>query len=425
MTSRTESPARRPPEPRRRMFVAFSIKGYAWFWASMFWSSAGMSGRMLAQGWLVVDLTDESGASAPLWLGILSAVRAVGSTFLSPIGGVIIDRFDRRFLLVVLQTLNMSTSLVLGTLVVMDWVQMWHLIVISLLQGIIMAVSMPTRNAVTFDLAGRESLMNAMSANYLASDIMRIASPVIAGIITDYAGIGGAFFFLGSSFVVATYCILRLPPTEMKARPRRSMLASVTEGASYSLRNRNLRMIMFMDVLMSMFSYSAQLMLPFFAREVLDTSATELGILMAAAGVGSLVMGVVIASSTSLKPTHFRFLIASLAYSAMVIGWAVSPWFALAAAFLFLNGIASGAFNSLSSSLIQVVSPEEYRGRMIGLQGLTWGSMSLGGMVVGGAASVFGVTLALSGLAAIPAFFSLIYLAGAGQYSTEPEDQVA
>ena len=378
----------------------------------MFWSSAGMSGRMLAQGWLVVDLTDESGASAPLWLGILSAVRAVGSTFLSPIGGVIIDRFDRRYLLVVLQTLNMSTSLVLGTLVVMDWVQMWHLIVISLSQGIIMAVSMPTRNAVTFDLAGRESLMNAMSANYLASDIMRIASPVIAGIITDHVGIGGAFFFLAGSFVVATYCVLRLPPTEMKPRPQRSMWASVTEGASYSLRNRNLRMIMVMDVLMSMFAYSAQLMLPFFARDVLDTSATELGILMGASGVGSLVMGSIIASSTSLKPTHVRFLIASLGYSAMVVGWALSPWFALAATFLFLNGIASGAFNSISSSLIQVVSPEEYRGRMIGLQGLTWGSMSLGGMAVGGAASLVGVTLALSGLAAIPAFFSLVYSPG-------------
>ncbi len=406
------------------MFVAFSIRGYIWFWVSMFWSSAGMSGRMLAQGWLVVDLTDESGASAPLWLGILSAVRAVGSTFLSPIGGVIIDRFDRRYLLVVLQTLNMSTSLVLGTLVVMDWVQMWHLIVISLSQGIIMAVSMPTRNAVTFDLAGRESLMNAMSANFLASDIMRIGSPVIAGIITDYAGIGGAFFFLAGSFVVATYCILRLPPTDMKPRPQRSMLSSVTEGASYSLRNRNLRMIMIMDVIMSMFAYSAQLMLPFFARDILDTSATELGILMAASGVGSLVMGGFIASSTSLKPTHVRFLLASLGYSAMVIGWAMSPWFALAATFLFLNGIASGAFNSISSSLIQVVSPEEYRGRMIGLQGLTWGSMSLGGMAVGGAASLIGVTLALSSLAAIPAFFSLIYLAGAKQFSTEPEDQV-
>ena len=424
MASQSQSPARRPPEPRRRLFVAFNIRGYLWFWVSMFWSSAGMSGRMLAQGWLVVDLTDESGASAPLWLGILSAVRAVGSTFLSPIGGVIIDRFDRRYLLVVLQTLNMSTSLVLGTLVVMDWVQMWHLIVISLSQGIIMAVSMPTRNAVTFDLAGRESLMNAMSANYLASDIMRIASPVIAGIITDHVGIGGAFFFLAGSFVVATYCILRLPPTEMKPRPQRSMWASVTEGASYSLRNRNLRMIMVMDVLMSMFAYSAQLMLPFFARDILDTSATELGILMGASGVGSLVMGSIIASSTSLKPTHVRFLIASLGYSAMVVGWALSPWFALAATFLFLNGIASGAFNSISSSLIQVVSPEEYRGRMIGLQGLTWGSMSLGGMAVGGAASLVGVTLALSGLAAIPAFFSLVYLAGAKQFSTEPEDQV-
>lgn len=424
MASQSQSPARRPPEPRRRLFVAFNIRGYLWFWVSMFWSSAGMSGRMLAQGWLVVDLTDESGASAPLWLGILSAVRAVGSTFLSPIGGVIIDRFDRRYLLVVLQTLNMSTSLVLGTLVVMDWVQMWHLIVISLSQGIIMAVSMPTRNAVTFDLAGRESLMNAMSANYLASDIMRIASPVIAGIITDHVGIGGAFFFLAGSFIVATYCVLRLPPTEMKPRPQRSMWASVTEGASYSLRNRNLRMIMIMDVLMSMFAYSAQLMLPFFARDVLDTSATELGILMGASGVGSLVMGSIIASSTSLKPTHVRFLIASLGYSAMVVGWALSPWFALAATFLFLNGIASGAFNSISSSLIQVVSPEEYRGRMIGLQGLTWGSMSLGGMAVGGAASLVGVTLALSGLAAIPAFFSLVYLAGAKQFSTEPEDQV-
>ena len=424
MASQSQSPAQSAPRPRRRLFVAFSIKGYVWFWVSMFWSSAGMSGRMLAQGWLVVDLTDESGASAPLWLGILSAVRAVGSTFLSPVGGVIIDRFDRRYLLVALQTLNMSTSLVLGTLVVMDWVQMWHLIVISLSQGIIMAVSMPTRNAVTFDLAGRESLMNAMSANFLASDIMRIASPVIAGIITDYAGIGGAFFFLASSFVVATYCILRLPPTEMKPRPQRSMWASVTEGASYSLRNRNLRMIMIMDVLMSMFAYSAQLMLPFFAREILDTSATELGILMGAAGVGSLVMGAFIASSTSLKPTHVRFLLASLGYSAMVIGWAMSPWFALAASFLFLNGIASGAFNSISSSLIQVVSPEEYRGRMIGLQGLTWGSMSLGGMAVGGTASVIGITLALSGLAAIPAFFCLVYLVGAKQFSTEPEDQV-
>ncbi len=423
MVGQSQSPAQSAPPPRRRLFVAFSIRGYVWFWVSMFWSSAGMSGRMLAQGWLVVDLTDESGASAPLWLGILSAVRAVGSTFLSPVGGVIIDRFDRRYLLVVLQTLNMSTSLVLGTLVVMDWVQMWHLIVISLAQGIIMAVSMPTRNAVTFDLAGRESLMNAMSANYLASDIMRIASPVIAGIITDYAGIGGAFFFLASSFVVATYCVLRLPPTEKKPRPQRSMWASVTEGAAYSMRNRNLRMIMIMDVLMSMFAYSAQLMLPFFAREILDTSATELGILMGVAGVGSLLIGAVIASSTSLKPTHARFLLASLAYSAMVVGWAMSPWFALAAAFLFLNGIASGAFNAISSSLIQVVSPEEYRGRMIGLQGLTWGSMSLGGMAVGGAASLVGVTLALSGLAAIPAFFSLVYLAGAKQFSTEPEDQ--
>ncbi len=423
MTSRSQSPAQRASQPRRRLFVAFSIKGYVWFWASMFWSAAGMSGRMLAQGWLVVDLTDESGASAPLWLGILSAVRAIGSTFLSPIGGVIIDRFDRRLLLVALQTFNMTTSLVLGTLVIMDWVQMWHLIVISLLQGIIMAISMPTRNAVTFDLAGRESLMNAMSANYLASDVMRIASPVIAGVITDLAGTGGAFFFLASSFIVATYCILRLPRTEMKPRPRRSVWLSLTEGASYACRNRNMRMIMVMDILMSCFAYSSQLMLPFFAREVLGVSATGLGVLMGVMGVGSLMTGVLIASSASLKPTHARYLVASLGYSAMVIGWAVSPWFALAALFLFLNGMASGGFNSLSSSLIQVVSSEEYRGRMIGLQGLTWGTMSLGGMAIGGAATFVSITFALSGLAAIPALLSVVYLVRAKQYSTDPEDQ--
>ncbi len=399
------------------MFVAFRIKGYIWFWTSMFWSSAGMSGRMLAQGWLVLELTDEN--SAPLWLGVLAAVRSVGSTLLSPFGGIVIDRFDRRHILVVLQMFNMSTSLVLGTLVVTGWVALWHVIGISLLQGLVQAVSMPARNALTFDLAGRESLLNAMSANYLAGDIMRIFSPVIAGVITDLSGTSGAFFFLAGSFIVATYCVMRLPPTEITRRRRQSVWASIRDGVGYASKNPNMRVIMILDVLMSIFAYSSLFMLPVFARDVLGVGATGLGVLMGLMGVGSVAVSTIIASSPSLKPTHVRYFLSSLGYAAAVILWAVSPWYAMAAVFLTFNGVMNGWFNSISSSLVQVAASDEYRARMIGLQGFTWGTFSLGGLTTGAAATLIGVPAALAGIAAIPAVASIWFLIVARRYSVE------
>ncbi len=403
--------------PKRQLFAAFRIKGYGWFWASMFWSSSGQSGRMLAQGWLILQITDAD--SAPLWLGILAAVRSIGSTLLSPFGGIIIDRIDRRYLLVVMQIFNMATSLVLGVLVATDWIQLWHVVVISLTQGFVMAVSMPARNAMTFDLAGRDALMNAMSANFLASDVMRIVRPVIAGLITDHFGIEGAFFFLASSFIVATFCVLRLPATPISPRARRaSVWSSLGEGVRYASRNPNMRVLMVMDLLMSLFAYSATLMLPVFARDHLGLGATGLGILMSGMGIGSLSMSILIASSSRIRPTHIRFLLAALGYSAMVAGWASSPWVALALVFLVLNGVASGWFNTLSSAMIQVAAAEEYRARMIGLQGLTWGATSLGGLTTGGLAMLLGVPLALVSLAALPGSLAVWYLVTGRKFTT-------
>ena len=422
MASRAQKQSLGEPKPKRRLFVAFSVKGYAWFWISMFWSSAAMSGGMVAQAWLVLELTE--GNSTPIWLGVVTAVRAVGSVLLSPLTGIIIDRFDRRHILVALQVLNMATSLVLGTLVITGWVVMWHLILISLFQGLIMAVSMPARNAMTFDLVGREALMNAISANYVASDIMRIVSPVISGVIIHVVGTGGAFFFLSGSLAIATYCVLRLPPTETKPRGQRSVWASLRDGASYASRNPNMRVIMILDILMSIFAYAAQLMLPVFAVEVLGVGSIGLGVLTGAMGVGGMTTSLVIASSPRIRPTHLRYFLASLGYCLMVIAWAVSPWYALAMVFLYVNGVASGGYNSVSSSLVQVVAPEEYRARMIGLQGFTWGTFSLGGLVIGGVATVIGVSAALAALAAIPGVACLYLLTIRRRFSAEPEDQI-
>lgn len=405
-----------PSPPRRRLLVAFGIKGYPWFWGSMFWTSAGLSARMVAQSWLILDLT---GASAPLWLGVAATLSSVGTIGLAPLGGIAADRFDRRHILLVTQGMNMLGSVLLGTLIVADWVRLWHVLAIMMVQGLSMSVDTPTRNALTFDLAGKRSILNAMSANYLAMDLTRMVSPVASGLLTAKLGPGVAFFFVGATYLIGSGCVAMLPAAPRSPRATASVWRSLKEGIAYAARVPSIRAIMIMDLVTSLFAFSYMIMLPVFARDVLDLGPTGLGVLMAAPGLGAFAMGVVIASWPGVHLGHRGFFMSAVGFSTGVLLFSQSPWFPLSLVFLVLLGLCAAWYNSMATSLIQVAASDELRGRMVGIQVFTWGGVSLGGLLAGVFASVIGAPLSVGALAVVSTAISARMLLRAKHYTRQ------
>ena len=379
-----------PPRDTAR-FGALEVTVFRNYFLATIVSNIGSWMQILAQGWLILELTD-----SPFYLGLVGLVRAVPTIGLSLVGGVLADRFSRTRILMITQSVMALSSLVIAILTVAGVITVWHLLVISFISSVFFSVDNPTRQALVPDLVGRDKLASAIGLNSAAWNAAAIIGPSVAGVLIAAVSISGAFFLNAASYIPVLIVVGLIPRVERKVTASRSMSRQLSEGLSYIRSDRIIWGILLLIAIPSVVARPYTQMMPVFARDVLGLGATGFGVLMAASGLGALVGALITASLGGFAKRGWLLVINTIVLGITLFGFAQSRWIIPSIILVIFVGGTSTLMMSLANTLLQGLVPDAMRGRVMSVYTLIAGGlMPLGSMILGAAGEAIGVPLAV------------------------------
>lgn len=373
-------------------FRALRVRNYRLYWFGQLTSVVGTWMQSTAQAWLVYQLTN-----SPFALGLVTTLQFLPVMLFSLFGGVIADRLPKRRLMVITQTLLLLQAAVFGALVATGVIQVWHIYVLAIIQGLVNVVDNPVRQAIPVELVGREDVGNAVALNSMLFNAARIVGPSLAGIIIATRGIAPALYINAASYIAVIAALLMMNAGEFHIRPPRpkqAALHELTEGLSYVLKTPVILTILIVVATIGTFGYNFSTVLPLLAGFVLHTDAAGFGALSTAFGMGSFIGAAFIAYSANVSLK--RLFIGSTAFAATLGALAFTRVIVLSEGILILLGVAGIVFTTTANTLLQVSVPDELRGRVMSLYVLFFvGSTPIGAFLTGALAAAINVDLAL------------------------------
>ncbi len=356
-------------------FAAFRFRDFRLFWIGYFVSQVGNSMQQMAVSWLLYDMTNSA-----LQLGLNGAFRAVPMIILGLFGGTIADRFDRRRVLFLTQTILMVLAFLLGFLTQTEHIQVWQVYALTSLAAIVQSVDIPTRQALVPSLVPRSVLGNAIALNSMLWKSTILLGPSLAGIAISTVGTDGAFYANGLSFLGVVIALFFMKSSSSGTVSAGGFLKDLQQGLSYVRMQKIILAIMWMEAFSAVFGLDPA-MLTIFARDVLQVGATGLGFLQSARGLGAIVgSGLLVAIGNT------RLQGKVLVYSAIVYGlsfalFGLSRYFLLSLALIFVAGAADTIWGAVRSMILQINTPDHLQGRVMGVFGLSSRGLSPLGQV--------------------------------------------
>ncbi len=376
----------------QRVLSSLKNRNYRYYWMGQTVSLIGTWMQSTAQGWLIYQLTGSS-----FYLGLVSALGTLPVLFFSLFGGALADRVPKRRLLLFTQSVLSLQALTLGVLVFTGVIQIWHVMLLSLLLGFMNAIDAPTRQSFIFELVGKDLLMNAIGLNSISFNTARILGPVIAGILISAVGLAHCFIINGISYLATILALIsmRIPDVARGSREEQ-ITKSIKEGLGFVRKRLDIFSLLAIVASSSLFAFSYTALMPVFAGDVLKTGATGLGGLMSAVGVGALLGALNVASMTNRAKGARVAFIANLTLSLSLILFSFSRWYWLSLFFLSGVGFSMITQNSTVNNLIQTNTPDHMRGRVMGLYNITFmGLAPLGNLLAGTIAQFAGAPIAV------------------------------
>ncbi len=390
------TPAARPPL-LRRIFASVQYRNYRLVWLGSCTEHIGEFMEIAALLWLANDLTH-----SPFLLTLVGACRFMPMVVFSMLGGVATDRMNRRNLLVLSLMSFACISLGLGILVVTKLIVFWHIIVASLLVGVITSFNHPARASMIPNLVKREHLLNAISLDSASVMAARVVAMPIAGIVIGHWGVGPTFFLRVFGALLASFWLsfVQVPPTPTEAR-KRNPWKNLVEGLHYVGLHGVVLLLVIIYLLPQFASQSYTNFLPMYATDVFEVGASGYGFLQAAPGLGSVAILVFLASLGTGTHKAWLLLGSGMILGLSVAAMAVVPWYP---AFLLLLVIAGGtgtAFMALSTTLIQNIITDDIRGRVMSLREIAFGLGPALSLIIGAVAQKAGLPLAVGTLGVV------------------------
>jgi MFS family permease len=383
-----------------RTFLSLRVRNYRMFFAAQIVNWTGTWVEWVAQGWLILKLT-QSG----LALGLVTALAWSPILLFGPWAGVIVDRFEKRRVLLFTNVTSGLGALVLGIATVTGIVTLWMVIVIALLLGFITALDNPSRQTFTLEMVGRERLTNAVSLNTATFTIARVVGPALAGLLITTIGIGECFLFNTLSFIPIIVALLRIHRDDLKqAELIERRPGQVREGLRYVASVPVLRGLLTIMAIVGTLQYNFQLILPLLAKQTFSGNAATLGLLGTLLGIGMLTGS--LTNAALGRPERNVLLAAGLSLGAFTLLVAAAPMLWLAAILMIPLGVASMSFLATMNSTLQLSSSDEMRGRVMALYFVLFlGSTPIGAPILGWVAESFTprAALALGGVATLVA----------------------
>ena len=394
----------------RRLFAGLRYRNYRLYWLGQLSSVLALNMEMAAQAWLVFLLTD-----SPLMLGVAGIVYAVPRVSLVLVGGAVADRADKRRIMVCTQSLLALAYLVLGLLVLTERVAFWHVLVFAFNSGLMRSFDRPSRYALLPEMVPREEIANAVALGSSVWQACRLVGPGLAGLLIHWFGVGHTFIacFVSSAAAVALWAFIRSRP--VAGQPQGGVWRNILAGLDFVRRNPLFYSLLGLTCFNSLFGMSYVILLPVFARTILEVDSRGFGLLQSCSGVGALIGTLIVAWLAQAGRRGWQVLVGSAIFGALLMLFAYSASFALSLGLIFFLGLFNQIYLTSINTILQLNLPNDLRGRVLGLFGLTWDLMPLGGAISGTVAEYAGAptavalggflvaALGLYGLARLPA----------------------
>ena len=393
----------------RRVFKAFHYRDFRLLWFGACTSSIGTWMQIVAQSWLVLSIS-----GSPFLLGLDSFLGQIPILMFSLIGGVIADRIDRRRVLLGSQYTQMTCAFVLTLLIAFNVVKVWHILSLSFVVGCAQAFGGPAYQALVPMLVDKEDLPNAIALNSIQFNLARVIGPMLGGLALTQLGAAWCFALNGVSFVAVIISLLLLGVKFVPENTGESILTGVKQGIAFIHNQGAMVSLIALAFLMTALAIPMITFLPVFAKDVFHRGPATFTILLSCSGAGSVVGALVVAAMGNIRNKGRTALLMLLLLGAGIAGFSLSKSLVMSCVLLFISGAALISVFSMISSLVQLITANEMRGRVMSVYNVAFrGGMPLGSLATGWLVPIFSApnVLAVNGLLllALSGYFLLVH----------------
>lgn len=374
-------------------FDSFANPNFRWYWIGIIFSFGASQMQQLARGWLVYDMTHSS-----LALGMVISLWGIPIILFSLVGGAVADRVPKRNLILATETGTTLIYFILALLIWLKLIAIWHLMVASFLNGMLMVFNTPARQSYLPELVSKKDMLNAISLNSAAVNLTRIVGPAVAGAIIAAVGVAEVYFITAAINALAVITIAFVPLRgETHQFREKSLKDDVKQGFTYVKNNPIVTELLLQFAIITLFAMPYMYMLPVFASEVLSVGAKGLGWMTSLVGAGALVGVLTIASLGNVRRKGTIVISLAISFGMFLFLFSLSRNYFLSLALLAGVGIGNMCYNSLNNTLLLTQTPPEMRGRVMSFTIMTFGLTPLGVLPIGALAEVIGAPWAVGG----------------------------
>lgn len=378
------------PEPRGTRH-ALRNPQFLRFWIAITLALTGLWVRITVQGYLVYEMTDDK-----FLLGLVGFLSALPVLLLSPVVGVVVDRFDRRKVLLATQAFMASTLFTLATLDALGVLAVYHILIIATLAGAASAFDWPARLSLVPNMVSRDELQSAVAFNSASFNGARIVGPALGGFLIGIIGTAACFYlsafaFFPSMIVLMTLTIDRAITSGTRESPMQNLLS----GYRYIWNFPTLRSLLSVDLVPVMFGMSFFALLPALSRDVYGQGSQGLGLLYSADGAGAFAGVMIVATMTQLRRRGTLVLVFVTLFALFLILFALAPNLWIGMILIFVLGITSALYATLADTLMQTIVDDRFRGRVMAVYSTFWGLTPIGYLQAGLIASIWGTQTAI------------------------------
>jgi predicted MFS family arabinose efflux permease len=411
-------PARpRIRSPLARTFGALHYRDFRLVWIGAFLSTTGTWMQTVAQGWVVLQMTDSA-----FLLGVDGFLATGPMLFFSLFGGVVADRVERRKIMLLSQYLQMSFAFILAALLFSGNVKVWHIFVLSFLTGSAQSFSGPAYISLLPTLVRREDLPNAVAMNSMQFNLARVIGPILAGAALLAWGAAVCFLVNGLSFIAVIIAMLLIrSPGPPPSDERRGVVAEMKEGFHFVAQRPKLLVLTFLAFAGTFLGMPIVTFLPVVAKSIFGLNASGYAWMMTTYGLGSVTGALLVAATVHAAKKGKVALALQLAFACLLIGFAFSRSLPLSLVISFFAGACIVGVIALYSSLVQLTASDAMRGRVMSIFMLAFrGGMPLGNLIAGYVAQRWSISMALGINGAVLATVALFFILRGTKLDEEP-----
>jgi MFS family permease len=412
---------------RQQTFAALKLPAYRIFFGALLMQMTAMNMQMVARSWFMYELTGSA-----VMLGAVGLGSALPMLTVSLFGGVLADRIRKKSILVAGQFASALVALGIAISITVGAISWIHLFVAALFQGLVLALMMPARQALIYELVGENTLMNAIALNAAAMNFIRLTAPAFAGFFIAFWGVESVYYIMTVLYAIGFMFALRLPRTGTDRPRETTTIQELTEGLRYIRHNADVLALLVLTLLATVLSMPYLFLLPMFTRDIflvdvsifgrlaslpligslllaLGESSARQGLLISVSGLGALAGSLVVASMSSRK-RGLIFLLSLLLTAVCLVAFSITGSYLLALIIFVTMGLGQAGRLALSNTLLLAKTDDIHQGRVMSVYMMNWGITMVGVFFVSILADRLGVQLAVGGCAGLLAVITLYYL---------------